>query len=222
MPLFLADQAIGVRWLPYKTVAVIRHHGNVPSAGHYTVALPSEEGFTALDDAQPPKVLDSESVLQISRDMYVLVIARVCENTDFSHDRASALGPATTTGVEASPPGSSSAPSAHGSSLAEIHRYAQRGIGGEPHESPEDPLASAHAGPPHLAAETRHLVIPDQATDLRPESVLLPSEPEVSSQPVRSGPASHHQSGNRGLIHGQANSVTAQDIRRFFARAASP
>ena len=222
VPLFLADQAIGVRWLPYKTVAVIRHHGNVPSAGHYTVALPSEEGFTALDDAQPPKVLDSESVLQISRDMYVLVIARVCESTDFSHDRASALGPATTTGVEASPPGSSSAPSAHGSSLAEIHRYARRGIGGEPHESPEDPLASAHAGPPHLAAETRHLVIPDQATDLRPESVLLPSEPEVSSQPVRSGPASHHQSGNCGLIHGQANSVTAQDIRRFFARAASP
>ncbi|CAE7249312.1 unnamed protein product [Symbiodinium sp. CCMP2592] len=76
VPLFLDEHSLAIRWVPYRTVAIIRHHGRTASSGHYTTVLPSERGLLSLDDAKAPALLDDKSTAAVSRDMYV--VAAVC------------------------------------------------------------------------------------------------------------------------------------------------
>ena len=75
VPVFRDCHTLAVQWQPYTTVALICHRGANPSSGHYYVVTPGQRGHLALDDDKKPTIVGSDNLKQVSREMYVIVIA---------------------------------------------------------------------------------------------------------------------------------------------------
>ena len=60
LPQFVNSDTTDVNWVPYRVLAYIQHHGNVPTSGHYTtVAQRHPHESWLLDDDKDPTLLTS-------------------------------------------------------------------------------------------------------------------------------------------------------------------
>ena len=75
VPIFRDSHTMAVQWQPYSVAAFICHRGTSPSSGHYYVVTPGQRGYLALDDDKKPADVGADNLRQVSRDMYVIVLA---------------------------------------------------------------------------------------------------------------------------------------------------
>ncbi|CAE7683045.1 Pol, partial [Symbiodinium necroappetens] len=124
VPIFRDNHTMAVQWQPYSVVALICHRGATPSSGHYYVVTPGQRGYLALDDDKKPADVGADTLKQVSRDMYVIVLALSSEAShsvaggDAQHDLHSYSQ------QEATAPTASG----HGFHLAEVHGPPRRGM----------------------------------------------------------------------------------------------
>ena len=75
VPIFRDCHTMAVQWQPYSVAALICHCGANPSSGHYYMVTRGQRGHLALDDDKKPATVGADNFKQVSRDMYVIVLA---------------------------------------------------------------------------------------------------------------------------------------------------
>ena len=74
-PVFQDATSMSVAWRSYQVAAIIRHHGDNPRSGHYTVLVRDCSDFVLDDDAEP-KIADQGIKDDTSTSMYIVVACR--------------------------------------------------------------------------------------------------------------------------------------------------
>ena len=79
VPIFCHHDSLDVQWRSYTVAAYIRHHGALPSSGHYTTLVAADGGFDVHDDHKIARRADASVCAKAGRDIYILVLARAPE-----------------------------------------------------------------------------------------------------------------------------------------------
>ena len=183
--------------------------------------MPSECGYTSLDDAKAPYALDGKSIEAISRDMYVIVIA--CTDSALVDAFTHAYGPVPdASAVESCSVEGEAAANAHGAHLAAMHRSTWRGMGGEQNVPSGTTDPSAYTGLPHSSAAQQRLTVSDRAADSQPERLLQLLACQDDSKPMSSNPTASDRSARFGrLTVNPDRPAGALGIRKYFRAASS-
>ena len=89
MPHFPTQGTLDIRWIPYRVVAYIQHHGPTPVSGHYTVAVADAcQQYWLLDDEKEPVLMEPSQVDHLSANVYLLLLVQ-----DSAASLASPLNP---------------------------------------------------------------------------------------------------------------------------------
>ena len=152
MPIFRDQHSMEVSWHSYDIVAFICHRGVAPSSGHYYVAAKGRGGFLALDDDKKPASIDSQGLQKVSREMYVVVLAK----TSVEAHSASSTQPA-----ESPPALFPPEISSDGQAVATVHGSTWRRVDCEPDLSSGSAHPSTGPGYGHPATATQCTAAPN-------------------------------------------------------------
>lgn len=208
VPLFARDSSLEVLWLRYRLVAVIRHHGNSPSSGHYTTLIADTGGFAVYDDDKTVRIADSATCNKAGRDMYILVLALLARQP------VSAAAPL--------PSGSVNPASSNGYAVAAVSATARGGVDRQPAVSPGETVGAPLSGHAHTAAAPRSPAASTQLCSATTTHDALHGKDAAESQQVSSSAPSECGLLRHGLREAQTevgSATSEQGIRRYFSRS---
>ena len=136
IPIFSDSESLHVRWQDYTVLGYIRHHGSSVTSGHYTTLRVNGADWWSLDDAKAPCLLTAEQLIQVQRNMYLVILVL----------------PQPFSAAIASHPGDSR----HASSSSEPHSR-RTGLGCQPSAPARLPAQGALGGNAALAASVQRL-----------------------------------------------------------------